>query len=100
MGWDNSYMPNIDYEREEGNHTEDTIDQSISSLSACNHRTKIRPPVHTQRNVVEIEVQDPPRASVEANATQGGKFQSSLINHPPYGNVITPLKLSHNPAHR
>jgi len=93
MTWDNFYKPSIDYKSGEGNHIEDTIDPSISSLSACSHRTKTHLPAHTQRNVVEIEVQSPLRASVEANATQGGKFQDSQINHPPNGNVITPLQI-------
>ena len=56
MEWSDSYRSSIDYERGEGNHIEDTIDRSISSLSACSHRTKIHPLVHTQRNVVEIQV--------------------------------------------
>jgi hypothetical protein len=100
MAWNNFYKPSIDYESEEGNHIADTTDQLVSPASACSHCTKIHPPAHTQRNVEGIEVQDPPRASVEANATQGGKFQNSQIIHPPNGNVLTPFKLSHNPAHR
>lgn len=83
----------IDYESEEGNHIEGTIDQSISSPSDHSHGTKTHLSAHTQRNVEGTEVQDPPRASVEANATQGGKFQNSLLDHPPNGNVLTPLKI-------
>jgi hypothetical protein len=90
----------IDYENEEGSHIEGTIDQSISSPSACSHCTKTHLPAHTQRNVEGTEVQDPPRASVEANATQGGRFQNSQCNHSPNGKVTAPYKLSHNPAHR
>ncbi|HEY45280.1 MAG: hypothetical protein AMJ88_04485 [Anaerolineae bacterium SM23_ 63] len=86
-------MPSIDYESEEGNHIEDTIDQLISSPNARSHCTKTLPPTRIQRNVEGIEVQDPPRASVEANATQGGKFQNSQMNHSPNGNVITPPQI-------
>jgi hypothetical protein len=93
MAWDTSYKPSIDYESEEENHIADTTDQTISSPSACSHYTKTHLPAHTQRNVEGIEAQDPPRASVEANATQGGKFQNSQINHPPNGNVLTPLQI-------
>lgn len=77
MAWGSFYKPSSYHESEEGNHIADTIDQSISSLSACSHYTKTHLPDHTPRNVVGIEVQDPPRASVEANASQGGKFQDS-----------------------
>ncbi len=74
LAWDNFYRLSIDCESEEGNHIEGTIDQTISSPSASNHCTKSHLRVHTQRNVEGIEVQDPPQASVEANATQGGIF--------------------------
>jgi hypothetical protein len=79
MAWNNFYKPSIDYESEEGNHIADTTDQLVSPASACSHCTKIHPPAHTQRNVEGIEVQDPPRASVEANATQDGNFENSQI---------------------
>jgi hypothetical protein len=79
MAWDNFYKSYNDFEYEEGNHIEDTSDQLFSSPSACSHCTRTHLLSRTQRNAVGIEVQDPPRASVEANATQGGKFQNSQI---------------------
>ena len=66
-----------------GDRIQGKEDRSISVQYDCTLGTKLSSSVHSQRNVVEIEAQEPLQASVVALAAQRVSRVDLLGSHPP-----------------